>query len=168
VSAYVPPVLVEGPGALGRRLYVAQVGRLQDWPDAIAAPAPHFVLFVAADARAVDDAELEEFARKTLEQGAAYLVAWGPDCGRIHLQFDAADINTGRSAEEWIMTEDWADESLDQALWNALFVAWPSGWYESTTKSLLAIAVGNEEWTAAIRRRLADPDQLNEDVVGDE
>ena len=165
---FLPPEPVEGPRALGRRSYVAQIARLQDWPESIDAPEPHFVLFVAANAEGIADAEIDEFARKLIGQGASYLVAWGPDAERVHHRFDVADIDAGRGPEEWIMTEHWADESLDEALWNALFGASPGERYESSTDSLLAIAVGNEEWSATLRRRLADPDQLNDDVVENE
>lgn len=156
------PELVEGPGAWGRKLFFAQISGLADWPISIVEPEGHFVLFVAADVTDAPDADLEAFARKLVTQGAVYTCAWGPGCRRLHHSFDAADIalNPESDADHVILTTDHADESLDEALWEALFSAWPAATYESTCNSLLAIAVASDEWASAIRRRLEDPDQI--------
>jgi hypothetical protein len=161
------------PGRIGtarpfdRDLFFAEIARLGDWPNAIAAPDPHFVAFVAANFRDKADAELEDFGRKLVEQGAAYLSAWGPDCERMHTRFDLAiiELRPAGDADDVILTTDHADESLDEALWDVLFVAWPAAKYETNCDSVLAIAVGNDEWAPAIRRRLSDPDQLNDAVL---
>jgi hypothetical protein len=156
------PQPVEGARVAGRELFFAEAARIDDWPESIDAPDPYFVLFVAADAARIADAELTIFARKLIGQGAACMSAWGPGCGRMHLAFDEADIdlNPDFGADDVIGTTDHADESLDEALWDALFVEWPAPKYEATCDSFLAISVGRDDWAAAVRRRLEDPEGL--------
>lgn len=158
------PALIKASGPLNRRLFLAQVPELRDWPAAIEAPEPHFVLFLAANATGVEDDELEAFAHKLLDQGTAYVSVWGPDCERAHACFDTAEVKAYPGRKEIVMTVDNRDESLDEALWCALFNAWPNAAYEATCGSLLAIAVGDGDWAAQIERRLADPDRLLDDL----
>jgi hypothetical protein len=156
----VRPKLILRNGPLGRALFFAHTPQLEVWPTKVATPDPGFVLFVAADFTDIADAVLKEFALKLLEQGAVYVCAWGRDCRRAHLRFDEADIERNPYLD--VLTVDGEGESLDEALWFALFHAWPSGRYESRCNSLLAIAV--DACGSPIEQRLAAPDRLEADL----
>jgi hypothetical protein len=92
--------------------------------------------------------------------------AWGRGCERVHLAFDEADIelNPDFDATDVIGTTDHGDETLDEALWYALFVEWPAPKYDAACNALLAISVGNDDWASTVRHRLHDPERLLADL----
>jgi hypothetical protein len=136
-----------------RALYATEIPTFEDWPERIEEPVPHFVAFVAADATAASDEQLGAFARKLVAQGAVYVCAWGPRCERLHDAVDAA-------APAGVVTTWHADDTLDEALWFALFASAPHPSYVETTDSVLAIVVGDPRWAAQVRGRLGNPDGL--------
>jgi hypothetical protein len=136
-----------------RALYVTELPSLDEWPERIEEPVPHFVAFVAADAASVDDEALHAFARKLAAQGAVYVCAWGPGCERLHDAIDAV-------APAGVVTTWHADDTLDEALWFALFASSPHASWVETTDSVLAIVVGDPRWAAQVRGRLGNPDGL--------
>jgi hypothetical protein len=151
--------------ALGRDLYLAVVDELRDWPDEIDQPVPPFVVLTALDTAGVSNGELGEFAGKVLDQGGCYATAWGDDADRMHLAFDTEFIDReqlGKVPWRFVITTSQHD-SLDEALWYALFVAFPA---DVEAQSVLVVT--NRRWAEAIERRLSDPEQLSRDVLADE
>src|SRR2546426_5621848 len=111
-------------------------------------PSPHFGCFLAMDATRVPDDVIRVFARGLLGAGAAYFATWGPDCERVHDLIDEEDhvLNGLRGDDDVIMTS-WLDgQSLDEAIWESVYVAFPAPCYESTCQSLVAIVVGRPDW----------------------
>ena len=139
-----------------RALYVSETSSLAAWPEAIAEPQPHFAAFIAADVTAADDGELREFARRLLAQGAVYACAWGPGCERLH---DAFDAERDESVPE-VLTTWHADDTLDEALWFALFASFPDEAYVESCDSVLSIVVASPQWAAQVRGRVGNPDAL--------
>jgi hypothetical protein len=139
-----------------RALFVGEVPSLGDWPETIERPEPHFALFVGLDARSVPDEALARFARLLLTQGAVYVCCWGPDCERVHDAFDA-ELDDSRPA---VMTTWHAHETLDEALWFALFASVPDEAYFESCDADLAIVVGDPKWSAHVRGRLGNPSAL--------
>jgi hypothetical protein len=139
-----------------RALYVGEVPSLDEWPDRIEEPKPHFAAFVAADAALLSDDALRSFARRLLPQGAVYVSTWGPDCERLHDAFDAEQADS----TPLVMTTWHAHETLDEALWFALFASVPDDAYFETCDSDLAIVVGDPKWAAHVRGRLGNPAAL--------
>jgi hypothetical protein len=84
-----------------RTLYLSALSRLTEWPDYLSEPDPHFVLFLALDARNVSSAALAAFAQKTYRQGLAYLCAWGPDCERVHDVFGSTLLADDEIRQDW-------------------------------------------------------------------
>jgi hypothetical protein len=152
---------------LRRSLYAARLERLDDWPEAIDEPPPHFVAFLALDPAGVADEVLIRFADKLLDQGAAYICAWGPDCERVHDRVDdARAAGVSVADDDAVVPTTWhAGEPLDQALWFALYAACPHDRYIETCGSLLAVVSGPDEWEEQVRRRLSNPRQLMTDVA---
>ncbi len=130
-------------------------------PEPVPLPSNHFVAFLAADATGVETAVLVEFVRKLLNAGCVYFCVWGPGCERLHDIFDEVCFEV----EPVIMTTWHSDESLDEALWFFVWNAHPDDGYVETTKSALAISVSRIDWETQIKRRLANLDSLNRDVV---
>jgi hypothetical protein len=139
-----------------RALYVTQIPSLADWPDTIDEPKPHFAAFVAADSSPASEGELRAFARRLLAQGAVHVSAWGPGCERLHDAFDAeSEGSTPPIATTWH-----ADDTLDEALWFALFASFPDEAYVETTDSVLAVVVADPQWAAHVRGRIGNPEAL--------
>jgi hypothetical protein len=151
-------------------LYFLELLRLDDWPTELRGLSPHFALFLACDASAVPDEAILMIARRTVEQGLAYLCAWGPECGRVHDLFDVAcDERDPKPTDESVIITTWhSDDTLDEALWFFIHTAWPAADYEPNCQSWLAVAVGWPEWSSQILSRLADLQGLCTDVVGDD
>ena len=145
----------------GRQLYLAQLTRLEDWPTQLEEPARPFVVFTAFDAKRLSDDELLEFATKLLDQGCVYANSWGPDAGRVESAFDYAIVTAMVAGRPYVDHEDDTvpttsdeDESLDDALWYAVFSAYPA--YEEATAVL---AISDHTWAGEIESRLADAEQ---------
>jgi hypothetical protein len=64
------------------------------------------------------------------------------------------------------VTTTWhADDTLDEALWFALFAACPKDELLDLGGSVLALVVGRDDWAEHVRRRLSDPGALHNDVA---
>jgi hypothetical protein len=153
-----------------RQLYFLEL----DDPGDIAAvadfPAPHFVCFIAWDARNASTNAVALFIKHLLGAGAAYVSSWGPDCQRVHDITDETRSSLGARdrADSVVMTTWHENESLDHALWSFLFNTFPEDSFEQTTRSALAVIVGNPDWAALIREGLRDPSALSARVLANE
>src|ERR1051326_7406825 len=82
-------------GPLSRSIYSVHARTLADLVQ-ILPPSKvvgeHFVLFLAWDARDVQNETILRVARELVREGLSYIVCWGPDCERVHDTFDDADI----------------------------------------------------------------------------
>ena len=160
--------MIERPGPdVEPPLLLAYVPRVEDWPERLDELQGQFVLFLALDATGVNDEPIGQLARKLLAQGVAYVCAWGPGCDRVHDIFDAELAAQGLVGEEdALVATSWhADDTLDEALWFALFAACPKEELLETGGSVLALVVAREDWAEHVRRRLADPGGLHRDVA---
>lgn len=99
----------------------------------------------------------------------AYACAWGPDCDRMELAVDSAFIadedqfaaRPGWSDEDTLMTTSHSTETLDEALFFAVWCAFPTEAFDQNSP-VLAVVVGNEEWTQLVRARLQAPESLSD------
>ena len=162
----VVPRLVGRSSAPDRDLYVAVIDDVREWPSEIEEPQPPFVALTALDTSGADAGDLAVFAETLIEQGCRHTVAWGADANRLDLAFDLASIDReerGASTVEHLPT-DVVDGSLDEALWHAVFLAFPDfGEYGS-----VLVVVGPELESAA-ELRLRNPNDLwNWDEVSGE
>lgn len=152
------PRLAGRQPAGARRLYVAELARLTDWPNALEAPDRPFIVFVAMDARETETDQLYAFAQRLLGQGAVYVCTWGPDCERVHDLFDEAavicDVDAEVSQTAVVMTTWHDDEGLAEALEFALTDAIPDETLAPGPADVLAILVGPPEWTREVEALL--------------
>jgi hypothetical protein len=160
--------VIERPGpGVEPPLFLAYLPRIEDWPERLEELHPHFVAFLALDATGVGDEPIGQLARKLLAQGVAYVCAWGPECDRVHDIFDDELAAQGLVDEDDVLVAtSWhADDTLDEALWFALFAASPKEELVETGGSVLALVVAREDWAEHVRRRFADPAGLHRDVA---
>jgi len=151
----------------GREIFSLSLQNFDSLPQKLELPNLHFALFLACDAREIIDEVVEQFARKVIDMGAVYVCTWGFDCERVHDDFDDVElmleIDENRSLS---MMSTWHDgDSLDEALWFALYSARSDDRYADTCRSVLAVSVSNDDWDAQIRRRLSDLNRWNADVL---
>jgi hypothetical protein len=70
---------------------------------------------------------------------------------------DQRNISDQDETDDSVIITMWfEDESLDEALWKLLYVAFPANDYERDCHAGLSIIVGNPEWTDLARNRLLD------------
>jgi hypothetical protein len=148
----------------GRRLYLATATDLESMSLKLEEPIGQFVAFVALDTRRLSGERLAELAQELLDAGCVYMCSWGPDASRIHDVFDEKIVEAelaGRPyVEDLLMTAWHAEESLDDALWCAVFVAFPP---EEEARAVLAVC--DPEWSGEIESRFADSEQWNAQVL---
>jgi len=153
-----------------RQLFVLSLPHISDLPEALNLQSKYFGVLLACDAKRIDDDAILNLARSLIAQGMRYFVSWGSDCERVHDLFDSVIIETDpHETEDSVIMTMWLEkESLDEALWQFLYVAFPANDYWEDCQAELIIVIGNSEWTQHIKTRLSDLDALNKDVVGEE
>lgn len=136
-----------------RKYRVGQVASITEVPTAIECASPHFMLFLALDAKGITNDVLRAVARRLLERGLAYLCVWGEDCSRVHDQFDL-ERNPDEPDESIVMTTWHDDESLGEALWYFANCAYPDDTFEQDCCDWVAISVASNDWEQTINSEL--------------
>jgi hypothetical protein len=140
----------------GRSFLLLHLERASDWPDRLPLPTRYVVVFFGMDASKVATDDLAQLAEATLDAGAVYVCAWGPDCGRVHDIFDdvivSQELESG--ADDTIITTWHAKEALEEALWYFAQTAIPDDAFENECGSWLAVSVGAYPGADEIRRLL--------------
>ena len=164
------PQLVGKESIFGRQLFHLRVESVADLPPRLSLPSRHFALLLAWDAQRVTDETIRQLARWLMNEGLAYLCAWGPDCERVHDQFDLAFVGEKQveADESFIVTTWHDDEPLREALWEFLYCTLPADDYLESCNSGLVISVGNDEWSRLIVAALSDPAAFSDEVLEDE
>lgn len=149
------PLRVGYDFAGGRALYVLEVAGTG--AEGFRKPAPRFGCFLVADATRLTDQAIRGLARVLLDAGAAYFAAWGPNCERVHDLIDAECLCDEPDEHDDVVMTTWhADVALDEAIWESVYVAMPTGRYAQGCDALVAIVVDDPPAAAQIRRRYGD------------
>jgi hypothetical protein len=153
-----------------RDLFLLNTPTISEVPHILRLPRRYFGVLLTCDARDIEDAVVGNLARSLIANGMRYFCSWGSDCERVHDLVDSVVIeNDPDETEDSVMITMWLDQkSLDEALWQFLYVAFPAKDYEQDCRADLAIAVGNSDWGEQIKSRLSDLDGLNKDVMGED
>lgn len=151
-----------------RDLFLLNVPIIGDVPSTLGLPGKYFGVLLAHDACNTEDAIVVQFAKSLLANGMRYFCSWGADCERVHDLVDLVIIdNVPHETENSVIITMWfEDASLDEALWQFLYVAFPANDYQAECHVDLVIVIGDREWEGQIKRRLLDLNGLNQDVVG--
>jgi hypothetical protein len=128
----------------------------------------YFILLVAGDFSRYTVDELGDFAGRMLDEGVVCVCTWGPDCKKMHDIFDENIYSRQRIAKRvfpLILTTWHTEDNLDKALWYALFVAFPVEEYKEECRSIMVVAVGNDEWNKKLISRLSDIESFNQEML---
>lgn len=130
---------------------------LAAWPEPPPLTSKRFQLFLAMDARRIDDGVLLAFARMIVKQGLALASVWGPDCERVHDRIDDAVIEARpeEDPESVILTTGHDRETLEEALEFFVETLEPAKDLAFSCGSKLAVSVGDESLALRIRNKLA-------------
>lgn len=154
-----------------RVLLLLDANTFADLPVDIVVGSKYFVALLAWDVRGVEASEIARVARILLDAGCIYFCCWGPGCERahdiIHEEYvrDRISVNDDEST---IMTTWHTEESLEEATWFALNVAFPDDRFFDSCKAVVSICIGNPEWKTALGKALADPGALAARVLADD
>jgi hypothetical protein len=157
-----------GRGGLDRSLYFAQIRDVDEWPDELPEPRPHFVVLLAMDATSTNDESIASLATKLISQGMVELHAWGPECNRIHDIFDRVEADRGVWTDDAFVSTSWyEDEDLDDAMWGAVYAV-PTDAYIDTCRAVVAIVVDHPEWGERVETAFADFEAFDDAVLARE
>lgn len=115
----------------------------------------YFSLGLFVDSSRFRNEEVHAFARECFTKGLSYLVAWGPDCERVHDLFDDELIDkrgndryvpAGSSSDDVVITTWHANEPLAKALFYFVYCAYPTEVFEREWKHRMLLVIGNENW----------------------
>jgi hypothetical protein len=151
-----------------RALLLLDADSSADLPAKIVVGSKYFVSLLALDARAVETSDIAHVARVLLDAGCVYFCCWGPGCERVHDIIDEEYVGNGTSVnddESTIITTWHTEDSLEEAAWFALNVAFPDDRFFDGCKAVVSISIGNPVWKAALERALANPRALAGRVV---
>ncbi len=152
-----------------RQIYFLELPGLSDLSASLHLSSRYFTLLLACDARHISNDVIAQAAGSLIKQGLVYVCAWGADCARVEDIFDEVivEINPDETEKSVIMTTQHDDESLDEALWYLLYVAFAADDYEEDCRAEVIAVVDNKEWATHIRTRLADQNALSQDVTSE-
>lgn len=144
-------------------LYILECGSFADIIPAVATlPGKHFVTLLIADFSSTTRDDLVSLSKQLIAAGSRYFCAWGQDCQTAHLAFDLARCEFERDTENVILTTDHSTESLDDAIWYALNVAYPVDPYDRDWHAIIAICVNDNIAGQTIRNAFTDPAEFSE------
>src|SRR5262245_13286250 len=146
-----------------REIYLLILPTLQDYPPNLELPSPYFGAFLVCNADLIADTVIVELAHSLLRQGMVYLCVWGKDCERVHDLFDDVIVELDPyENDKSVKMTIWLDnKSLDEALWDFLYVAFPADNYWENCKAELIVVAGDELMASQIRARLTDQSALS-------
>jgi hypothetical protein len=137
-----------------RTVYFMPLTELSDWPARIELSSRHFGVLLICDGRSIPNSTVFEVARRMVDQGLAYLCAWGPDSERIHDLFDEEIVGDASEpiGDDSVVMTTWHDESMKEAVWYALYLSAGAGKYEQTCRSWVIVPIANQAWAAEALR----------------
>lgn len=106
-------------------------------PSSLSLASKYFGVLLACDARNIEDAVVVNLARSLVANGMRYFCSWGSDCERVHDLVDSVIIESD-PAETKILSlfTMWFEEkSLDEALWQFLYMVFPANDYWEDCRS---------------------------------
>ena len=140
------------PSKPSKDFYLCSTQEIDSLTGQVNPSSQRFGLFLALDARSLDDVRISNSARSLLERGLAYLCIWGLGCERVHDTFDGVAAETDPEGNRPVVMTTWhSDETLQEALWFFVNRAFPDAAYVSTCKQWIVASLGHPDWEIAIR-----------------
>lgn len=147
-----------------RELYLLDLSSPDDFPTSLNTCGKYSTVLLAWDATNVEAAQIASLAQRLIEAGAVYFCTWGSDCERVHDIIDEQWVGDTSSItnDPTLMTTWHAHDTLDEAIWFALYAALPIDKYFDDCRSVIAVCIGNSDWAATIRSAFVDTRRFNE------
>ncbi|TXT35524.1 MAG: hypothetical protein FD138_1321 [Planctomycetota bacterium] len=146
-----------------RELYLIELAHPDELPGTIDIAGKHFVALIVWDATSVPATSIARLARRLINLGGVYFCTWGGDCERVHDVIDGEWVDGGDpTKDETLMTTWHDDEPLVNAIWFALFCAWPIDAFFEECRSVVAICIGCPQFAAEVKSAFADPKLFKE------
>lgn len=143
-----------------REIFSLSLSSPAEFPKHKTLESPHFACLVVWDSRAAPLSEVSALLQKLIDQGASYLLFWGPGCDRLHGVADEIvshpDADLGLPVDATIMTTDHAGEPLNDAIWDFLNISSPADSLAVSTRAGLAVIIGSSEWATAVEHALSN------------
>ncbi|MGY8653016.1 MAG: DUF7684 family protein [Verrucomicrobiia bacterium] len=131
-------------------------------------PSKYFTVLLCADFRAESTEQLSAVTEFLIERGNVWFCSWGEDCERAHdiCDWQYVEMEMEDRTKVMVMTTWHSDESLEEALRFALFVATAEDpcWDDCST---VVVSVGNATWRAEIDAALSDIAGLEERCIAE-
>ncbi len=164
-----------GTDARGRPILMLRVARLADVPASLGLPRPWFLMLVAMDATRETHEARDAFAAAAIDDGCAYMSAWGTESTWLDDDFDMVRVirsiendDVASDPEPPVVTTWHHGVPIEEAVGFWLECADPNSYGDphplpDAEQCLVAVVVGDRAWADAIRRdvarRLAAPPQ---------
>ncbi len=151
-----------------RELFVIELSDPAQLPPSFRTASKHFVALIVWDAANASFESIAQLARRLMDAGGVYFCTWGPDCERVHDVIDEVWVGNGIDPQfdETLMTTWHSDEPLADAVWFALFAAFPIDTYFKECRSVVAVCIGHPQFAAEIRAAFVDPEHFNNELYG--
>ena len=141
-----------------RELFALDVVHADGWPPAVRVPARYHLCLLAGAMHHLSDGEIHALARRLLDAGAVYLIAWGSAAERVHsLLRDAVLIAERSQAEETVVMTSAYEGPLEDALVFLLADATPSAAYVESCRGALVVTIDAPAAAAVVAAALTAP-----------
>ncbi len=152
-----------------RKLFHLSVKSISEISFPLGLPSRHFVLFLAWDARTTNSQLVHDLALRFVDEGVAWLCAWGPDCERVHDIFDKSfALRQDENPQPSCLMTTSHDENLKEGIWFFLNCTVPDESLADDCSVGLAISVANETWDREITAALSDSEHFSQRLLKDE
>ena len=142
-----------------RRLVLLTAPSLPDAVNSLHSLDNHFVAMLACDAGMADVTEIAALARHLIDAGCSYFCCWGKDCERVHDIFDEECVGEGLfdDSDDTIMTTWHSSDTLEEFITFCLRDTVPTGSFQATTKTTVAIVIDDQNSALSIQHAFDDP-----------
>jgi hypothetical protein len=153
----------------GKTLFPVYVGNLKAIDDLkeYKFPSKLFVLLLTGDFRRIENNKLIEIGRHLIDAGMVYFYAWGPDCDKAQVNVETASVVRDEELGNHfhVMTASHEREPFEDAVWFALFCAFPEDdelWENCTT---VIATFGDKNLNLVLDRWLSDVPKFINNVL---
>jgi len=136
-----------------RELYVIDIASTDHLPDVITFAGRFAVILLVWNSSEVSAPTICHFVRKLIGTGGVYFCTWGTGCERLHDLIDEEWVGDGLTpqTDDTLMTTWHDDESLADAIWFAMYNAFPIDTYFDGCRSVVAICIDCPDLAAEVR-----------------
>ncbi|MDA1015591.1 MAG: hypothetical protein O3A00_14205 [Planctomycetota bacterium] len=152
----------------GRELYVLDLLDADAVPSTFNTAGKYATILIAWDATNASPDAISSLARQLINAGGVYFCTWGADCERVHDIIDEEWVGNGftTASDPTLMTTWHDDDSLADAIWFALYNAFPVDAYFDECRSVIAICIGRPDWATEFRLAFANPKRFGDLLLG--